>query len=113
MAERLPAHLEAMAIIRRAQSEGGFAAVLRKGDPDRGALTLVLRERGRFRGILERVMGADFEYRWSLTESDESAGSEQLDRLVAARSRFDADFWLIELDIADAERFVAETIASA
>lgn len=113
MAERLPAHLEAMGIIRRAQVEGGFAAVLRKGDPDRGALTLLLRERGEFRGVLERVMAADFEYQWSFTESDESPDSEQLDRLVAARSRLDTDFWLIELDVADAERFVAETTGSA
>lgn len=113
MAERLPAHLEAMAIIRRAQSQGGFAAVLRKGDPDRGALTLLVRQRGQFHGLLERVMGADFDYRWSLTASAESKGSGEVERLIAEKNRFDPDYWLIELDIADAERFVAETIASA
>ena len=114
MAERLPAKLEATAIMRRVQAEGGFAALLRKGDPDRGALTLLLHERGEFRAVLERAMGDDFEYRWQLTESDESLGSaEGLDRFVAARTRFDADFWLIELDVADTERFIAETISSA
>ena len=113
MAERLPAHLEAMAIIRRAQAEGGFAALLRKGDPDRGALTLLVRQRGEFHGLLERVMGPDFEYRWNLVESDQTLCSDELDRFVAAKERLDTDFWLIELDIADAERFVAETIASA
>ena len=114
MAERLPAHLEAAAIIRRVQAQGGFAAVLRKGDPDRGALALLVHERGRFKAVLERAMGADFEYRWALTESEESLGSQEgLDRFVAARTRFDADFWLIELDIAETERFIAETISSA
>lgn len=112
MAGRLPAHVEAMAIIRRVQADGGFAMVLRKGDPDRGALTLVLRQRGEFLGLLERVMGPDFQYRWSLTESAQGLSSEALDRLIASRTRFDADFWLIELDIADPERFIAETISS-
>ena len=42
MAERLPAHVEAAAIMRRVEAGGGFATVLRKGDPDRGTLTLVL-----------------------------------------------------------------------
>ena len=47
MAERLPAHVEVTAIMRRVEADGGFATVLRKGDPDRGALILVLQERGR------------------------------------------------------------------
>ena len=111
--ERLPANLEATAIMRRVQSEGGFAAVLRKGDPDRGTLTLVLRQRGEFHGLIERVMGPDFDYCWRLTNSDQDLGSGGLDRFIAAKARFDPDFWLIELDVADAERFVAETIASA
>ncbi len=112
MDERLPAGLEAMAIIRRVQSQGGFAAVLRKGDPDRGALTLVVRGRGELKGILERELGQDFDYRWTLKPADEALGSAGLDEFIAARARFDADFWLIELDIADPERFIAETTSS-
>lgn len=111
MRERLPASLEAMAIMRRVQSEGGFAAVLRKGDPDRGALTLILRERGELKGVLERELGPDFHYRWALKKGSEAMSSGGLDEFIASRQRFDADFWLIELDIAEAERFIAETIA--
>ena len=108
MAERLPAHVEAAAIMRRVEAGGGFATVLRKGDPDRGALTLVLQERGEFRGILERELGPDFTYEWIF----KPAGSESLNELVARRERFDTDSWLIELDIAEPERFVAETTGS-
>ena len=85
--------------------------MLRKGDPDRGALVLLIRQRGNFCGLLERKMGPNFIYRWAFIESDGS-GSEQIDRLVASRERLDADLWLIELDIAHPERFIAETIAS-
>jgi hypothetical protein len=113
MEERLPAHLEATAIIRRVEAEGGFAAVLKKGDPDRGALTLIVLERGGARGILEREMAADFRYRWALKQGSEAFGAEELQRFVDEKRRFDPDFWLIELDVAEAERFIAETISAA
>jgi hypothetical protein len=112
MPERLPANVEASAIMRRVQSDGGFAAVLKRGDPDRGALTLILRERGEFRGLLERELGPDFEYCWTLKRAGEALSSESLADLIAAKQRFDADFWLIELDIAEPERFIAETTRS-
>ena len=105
MSERLPAHLEVAAIMRRAEAEGGFAMVLRKGDPDRGALTLILQQKGEIRGILERELGPSFTYEWIF----KPAGSESASELVARRERFDTDFWLIELDVADPERFIAET----
>ena len=109
MSDRLPAHLEAASLIRRAEAEGGFAAVLRKGDPDRGAMTLILRERGELHGILERELGADFTYGWSLKRLEQTAEREFVADMVAKKVRFDPDFWLIELDIPQAERFIAET----
>jgi hypothetical protein len=108
MSERLPAHLEVAAIMRRAEAEGGFAMVLRKGDPDRGTLTLILQQKGEIRGILERELGPRFTYEWIF----KPAGSEAVSELVARRERFDTDFWLIELDVAEPERFIAETTGS-
>ena len=98
--------------MRRVQADGGSAMMLRKGDPDRGAITLIINEKGGFRGILERELGPDFDYRWTFKPSDESSGSTNLNDLIARRERFDTDFWLIELDIAEPERFIAETTHS-
>ena len=98
--------------MRRVQSDGGFASVLRKGDPDRGAISLLIAERGEARAVLERRMQADFEYRWAeVPPSDALVGSGWRDWVEKA-SRIDPDCWLIELDIADAQRFIAETTAS-
>ena len=108
MSERLPAHVEVAAVMRRAEAEGGFATLLRKGDPDRGAITLVLEKRGEFCGILERELGPSFDYEWVF----KPAGSESVADFIARRERFDTDFWLIELDIAEPERFIAETTSS-
>ena len=113
MDERLPAHVEAGAILRKVNADGGFAAVLNKGDPDRGALVLILRNRGQFSGLLERELGPDFRYRWALTRSPVDLDEEQLGELIRGKLRFDADSWLIELDIAHPERFIAETTSIA
>ena len=59
MAERLPASLEATALMRRAEAAGDFATVLHKGDVDRGALLLVIGSRGRHVACLERVLSLD------------------------------------------------------
>ena len=83
--------------------------MLRKGDPDRGSLTLILEKRGEFWGILERELGPDFSYAWTYKPAGKGQGSDTLPDLSAQRERFDPDSWLIELDIAEPERFIAET----
>ena len=112
MDERLPAHVEAAAILRHVEADGGFGVILRKGDRDRGSLILLLYQRGEFRGTLERELGADFTYRWTHKPPPENDGSLRIDQIVAARAQLDPDLWLIELDIAEAERFIAETTSS-
>ena len=112
MAERLPAHLEVAGIIRRASAAGDFAAVMKKGDPDRGSLLLFIASRGRHVRCLERVLTLNGDYRWQAVGPAESAGSAELADFLARRARFDEDLWAVELDIADAERFIADTTAS-
>ena len=107
--ERLPASVEAAGLIRRAEGQGDFATILKKGDPDRGAILLVVSSRGRHVACLERTLVLDGGYQWRNVGPSESAGSDEILDFLAKRTRFDADLWAIELDIADAERFVAET----
>jgi hypothetical protein len=109
--ERLPAHLEVAAIVRRAQTDGDFAAVIRKGDPDRGSLLLIVSSRGRHIACLERLLSANGAYAWDRIGPPESAGSTEVADFLAKRARFDEDSWAVELDIADPERFIAETTA--
>jgi hypothetical protein len=86
--------------------------VLRKGDPERGALMLVIGSRGRHVTCLERVLALDGTYSWRAAGPRESAGSLELGEFLAKRARFDEDSWVLELDIADADRFIAETTAA-
>jgi hypothetical protein len=109
---RLPAELEATGLIRRVQSEGDFATILRKGDPQSGALLLLITRRGAHFACLERVLNLDGTYSWQRCGPPESAGSAEVRDFLARRTRFDADLWAIELDIAAPERFIAETTSS-
>lgn len=110
--DRLPAHLEVSGILRRAEALGGFATVLRKGDPERGSILLMIASRGRHVACLERMLSRDGDYAWKATGPGESAGSSALADFLAKRARFDEDCWAVELDIAEPERFIAETTAS-
>ena len=109
MSERLPAHVEVAALVRRVSADGGFAAIVRKGDAERGTLLLLIGSRGKHIACLERVLSADGSYRWQAVGPAESAGSADIADFVRRRARFDDDMWAIELDIADPERFIAET----
>ncbi len=106
---RLPAAVEAAGLMRRAQADGDFAAIIRKGDAERGSLLLLVSSRGRHVACLERTLGPDGVYAWRTVGPADSAESAEVAEFLAKRTRFDADLWAIELDIADAERFVAET----
>ena len=112
MSRRLPTHVEVAGILRRAAAGGDFATVMRKGDPDRGSLLIIVSSRGQHIAILERVLGVDGEYRWEATRTPDSQGSAEIAEFLARRARFDDDLWAIELDIADAERFIAETTSA-
>src|SRR3546814_10649040 len=52
------------ALMRRAESEGGYAAVLAKGDPTAGAVLVILAERGRKLRIMERSLQPTGDYAW-------------------------------------------------
>jgi len=112
MTARLPSAMLVSALVRRVQAEGGHATILARGEADAGAILFAAAERGRISGLFERVLDIDGVYQWApcgpQTSEKEAEFSDYLDRRIAR----DPDLWVIELDIADAERFAAETIAS-
>ena len=103
---RLAAAVEASALIRIAQAQGGFGAVLHKGDAERGALLIVVLERG----VLHTMLARQFDgvrYAWAPLPID-VADSANAQLFLEKRKRNDPDEWQIELDIPSAQRLVAE-----
>jgi len=111
MQARLTSDVLVKALIRAAETQGGVGAVLAKGDRTAGAVAVILAERGIKRRFLERMLQPDGNYGWrdpgGEGERDEAAFAE----LVTRRRRTDPDLWVVELDIASAERFADEMTA--
>lgn len=111
MTARLPAKTLVSALIRRVNQSGGFASVLAHGEDMGGMILVQTLERGRFSGFFERMTNLDgtgvLVRCGPPLDSDPPTLSDYLDR----RRQQDRDLWIIELDIVDAERFAAETIA--
>ena len=105
-ATRLPAHLEVAGLIRRVNAAGGFAAVLHKGERDGGTILVVLVENGANARVFERMPQPGGARPWICSKAqDPEKQTDFLDYLDRRRSQ-DPDLWIVELDIADGERFI-------
>lgn len=105
---RLATSVLAAALRRKAESEGGSGVVLTKGDPTSGSLILILTEKGRKQRVLERLLQQDGRYSWQSCFTQIPDNEREFGDFLLRRRRFDPDLWLIELDVASAERFAAE-----
>lgn len=94
------------ALRRKTEADGGFATVLAKGDPTSGAILLLLVDPDGER-ILERILQPDGLYAWGEVGNQAAGNDARGERFLERRRRFDPDLWILELNVASAERFVA------
>jgi hypothetical protein len=111
MEARLASSVLVSALLKLAERDGGFGAVLAKGDPQAGAVTVILIERGERRMVLERIVQPGGSYAWQESGNHAAANVEEFEKFLDRRRRFDPDLWIVELDTASAERFAAEMAA--
>ncbi|WP_374407260.1 DUF1491 family protein [Pelagerythrobacter sp.] len=104
---RLPAHLEVAAILRLAESQGGFATVIEKGERDAGTILVVTMFRGENAVLFERMPQSDGTRAFVLAKSQDTENQMEFSEYLERRKRQDGDIWILEVDVADAERFVA------
>jgi len=104
---RLPAHVEVSGLIRAVESAGGFAMVLQKGERDAGTILVLTTQNGRNTRLWERMPQLDGSRKFSCTREQDDENQREIDEYVGKRRRSDPDCWVIELDIENAERFVA------
>ena len=102
----LPAHLEVSALIRQVSQAGGFAAVLHKGEPDAGAILIVLENRGENQRLYERMPALDGTRKWHCSKTQDYENKQEFAEYLDRRIAQDRDSWIIELDIANGERFI-------
>lgn len=108
MSARLPAHLEVSAILRLAESRGGYATVLGKGERDAGTILIVTLCRGADSVLYERMPGLGDLRSFVATKREDAENKQNFSEYLVRRRQQDPDIWLIEVDIADPERFIAD-----
>ena len=107
MDARLPAHVEVSGLIRAVEGAGGFGMVLQKGEKDAGILLVLTTQSGRNTRLWERMPQLDGSRAFVCTRTQDDEKTREFDEYVTKRRRSDPDCWVIELDIENAERFVA------
>ena len=107
MDTRLPAHLEVSAILRSVEAAGGFATVLHRGERDAGTILLLTMYRGEGVTLFERMPQLDGSRQFIAAKRENPENPQEMSEYLEKRARQDSDIWVLELDIADAERFVA------
>ncbi len=108
----LPTELWVQALILRAQREGAFATVLRRGDARAGAVLIkvVNRRTGESR-LYSEALRADGERVWmEPVSSTEEAALDAYAERTAAR---DPDVWVVEVDDTAGRHFLTEPVERA
>jgi hypothetical protein len=108
MDARLPAHLEAAGILRLAESLGGFATVIGRGERDGGTILVAIMCRGGPAQLYERMPAMDGTRHFVPTKLQGAENASEFNDYLDRRQRQDPDIWIIEVDIDDPERFAAK-----
>lgn len=102
MSARLASGTLVSALLRKAQIEGGNAAIIARGDATSGAVLLILADRGQVKATRERGMRPDGTAAWVPAGPPTPGDPEALGNYIARRRQSDPDIWIVELDGIDA-----------
>jgi hypothetical protein len=99
---RVTSELFVSALVRRIERAGGFAAILRRGARDAGAVFIVERMRSGevrlYRPAPQALYdtGAPADRRF--VHAVDCVGQEELDSSLQREVRFDSDVWIVEVE---------------
>jgi hypothetical protein len=110
MMARLTSAMRVSALVRRADQQGGSAMILAKGDATAGGILLVAYHKGTNPRFFEPGLGPDGMPALIASGPQDIGDEAAVSAYWQRRRGFDGDLWVVELDIADAERFAAETM---
>lgn len=110
MNDALPSGMLVSALLRRVNYAGGLGMVRARGEAGSGGILLILHENGAQAKLLERALDLDGRAELRPVGPAQPAADADIDGYWRRRRARDPDLWVVELDIASAERFAAETI---
>ena len=104
---RLRSELQVAALLRRAQGQGAYATVLRRGDPDAGSLHVAVRTldgAARLYSPIRNMMG---EAAWLASAA---LPEREVDAKVSKLGERDPDIWVVEVEDRRGRHFLVEPV---
>lgn len=104
---RLKTEIRVMALMRRAQAGGAFAAVLRRGDADAGAFWVIVRQGKELFCYTEQMSMAGGREWYQDGPFDEADMSQRINKAVDR----DPDIWIVEIEDQGGRHFLDGELA--
>lgn len=98
---RLKTRLRVQACIRACESRLVPAMVVRKGDPDAGAILVKVNAFGNGVTVLSQVTDAAGNPRWMPGTGADAVDEAAADAYIARQTRYDEDLWVVEIESRD------------
>ena len=99
------------ALIRRAEIEGAFATVVKRGDARAGSVIVKAYDTAnRTARLYAEAFGTDGERLWMQPVSSDS--ESELDAYIARQRGYDPDLWVVEIEDRQGRHFIVEKVAA-
>lgn len=112
MAHRLQTSLLVQSLVRCVAAEGGFAAVLQKGDAVSGTIIVACIGGDRQICLYERMSDFSGGYSLSPIARKDWGNDEAIMAYIGRRTQSDPDLWVVELDVPNGEQLAAGLLGS-
>lgn len=105
----LSSDLWVSALIRRAQIEGAYATVVKKGDDRAGSVIVKAYDTStRTARLFTEAFGTDGDRLWIQPVTSDS--ESELDAYIARQRGYDPDLWVVEIEDRQGRHFITETV---
>lgn len=108
MPREIPTQLWVSALIRRAQLGGAFAAIVHRGDSDRGDVLLKVTSARGVARLYAPAFAPEGPSRFERLKTEDEA---EVDAQIARRLKSDRDLWVIEVEDRDGRHFLTEQVS--
>jgi hypothetical protein len=106
----LSSDLWVSALIRRAQLEGAYATVVKKGDDRAGSVIVKAYDTStRTAKLYTEAFGQDGDRLWIQPVASES--ESELDAYITRQRGYDPDLWVVEIEDRQGRHFITEKVA--
>ena len=113
---RLKAGIWVSAYVRQLSGAAIPVAVIRRGDPDAGAIFVKVNTLDGYAQVLRPAAsglpGAETDRRWSKALPGLQCGEGEADAYLARQARFDSDMWVVEVEDRRGRHFLDEFVVA-